>query len=233
MGDAYRIATKVPWEDDLRDWSARFSTAAGAAHDLQDRARAHRGKGYRVRVHEPGDDWGPRRSLKELDDTAARRLEHMGFGDVLWIKNETDGVEWRIRKLHDEDPPDVQLPEANTHVDYLYGYLFREHRGDFPGIESWGTCNRRYIAGTTTWSEHSPWLAPDPGCNALDVHASYAVMNDVAHRVDSLPHVAKVLFYNHEWTKATGWISANIGHYDHVHIEGPRDHGGLAAACHY
>jgi hypothetical protein len=237
MADSFRIATKVPWEDHIREWSPRFGTAEAVSQELLDRANhpEHRGQGFQFRMRCPGDDFGPKRTFKDLRDTATRRLKAADFGDMLLCKALKDNVVWHIRKIKEDDPA-LDLPEANSHIDYLYTYFFRDHKKDFAAIENWGTCNRRYIDGTTDWSQHSPWLAPDAGCNAIDIHSSYQVMFNVSRRASSLgaPHVAKILFYGQEWLPEGGWRSVSgIGHYDHVHIEGPRDHGGLAGACNY
>jgi hypothetical protein len=238
MGDAYRIAG-VERDGDVRDWSKKFPTPHAVAVELHNRAMkpVHHGDGYRFRMRKPKEEFGPIRSGDELVPTAERRMAVAGFGDLLVCKAEKDNWRWFIRKIHDSDPP-INLSEANPHIDYLYTYFFRDHRSDYPGIENWGTCNRRFIDGSTTWSEHSPWQGPNAGCNAIDIHASHDVMDNIFHRVAQLggPHAAKALFYGREWTPQTGIINApSIGHShdDHVHVEGPRDHGGLASGCNY
>jgi hypothetical protein len=233
MGDAYRIAGVEP-DGDMRDWSHKFPNAHSVAVELHDRAAQprHQGQGFRFRLRAPNEDFGPKRTAGELVAVAEKRLLSIGFGDVLVCKAEKDDWRWFMRKIKDMDLP-INLSEANTHIDWIYTYFFRDHRDEFPGIESWGTCNRRFIDGTSDWSQHAPWNAPNPGCNAIDLHASYTVMFNISRRCSSIQHVAKVLFYNHEWTPSTGWIPASVGHYDHVHVEGPRDHGGLANACNY
>lgn len=236
MGDAYRLATKVPWENSYRDWSHKYETLDGVLDELQNRARNHRGKEFREQVR--GDNrWGNNRELPGAIIAVKSDLKRVGFGDVVIVQANRDGVEWRIRKIHDKDEP-IDRPEANEHIDFLYTWVFRDHKDQFPGIECWGTCNRRYIDGTTIWSEHAPWNAPDAGCNAIDYHASYNTMFDLSRTLinnqDTRHHITKILFYGHEWTPSLPWVSSsNVGHYDHVHVEGPRDHGGLASACHY
>jgi hypothetical protein len=234
MGDAYRVATKVPWENHVRDWSGKFNTIDGALAEVRDRADHHRGKLFDERRygHEP---FGNDRPLSDTMTAARHDLVQGPFGEIVQVRALEDNVQWWVKKLKDKDDP-INLPEANVHIDWLYTYVFRDHRSSYPTVENWGTCNRRFIDGTTEWSEHSPWNAPDPGCNAIDFHASYDVMFHLSRDLAGGPHAAKLLFYRMEWTKATGWINApSIGtsHDDHVHVEGPRDHGSLAAACHY
>lgn len=233
MGDAYRIATKVPWEPSPRDWSHKFNTVPGVLQELRSRAENHRGDQFDERVRGK-EQFGNDRNLKLTIDAAEHDLNQGGFGNVIIVRAHKDNVEWWVRKIHDRDEI-PNRPEANTHIDFLYHWMFAEHKSDYPGIECWGTCNRRFIDGTTIWSEHSPWLPGNPGCNAIDAHASYDVMYALSRDLPSLKaHVAKILFYGHEWTPSTGWISTpSVGHYDHVHTEGPRDHGGLASACNY
>lgn len=232
MGDAYRIATKVPWEIGPREWSHKFATPDAVLRELKDRADTHKGKQFDEKIR--GDEkWGNDRILQKTLEAMDHNVSKMHFGDIAQMRSLKDEVEWWIRKIKDKDDS-LNRPEANSHIDYLYTYVFRDHKNEYPGIENWGTCNRRFIAGTTTWSEHCPWNAPDPGCNAIDYHASYDVMYKLSRDLAGHQHVAKILFYVHEWTPSTGWISApGIDHYDHVHVEGPRDHGGLASACHY
>lgn len=237
MGDAYRIATKVPWENNVRDWSGRYPTIDGVLRELRDRAQSHQGDGYQERLygHEP---YGNIRPLNLTLDAARHDLTAGVFGDIVQVRSQKDNVAWWVKKLKDTNEP-IDRPEANVHIDFLYAYFFRDHIGEFPGLENFGTCNRRYIDGTFDWSEHSPWLPPDPGCNAIDFGgAGYDMLYKVSRRLSDLggPHVAKVLYYRHEWTAATGWIYApaiGTSHDTHVHAEGPRDHGGLAAACSY
>lgn len=232
MGDKYRIATKVPWESSPRDWSHPYFTQDAVLKELHNRAVSHRGEEFDERIR--GHQWGNDRILKLTIDAAHHDLRDASFGDIVQVRSLKDNVEWWVRKLKDRDDP-INRPEANTHIDFLYTWVFRDHKSNYNGIECWGTCNRRYIDGTTTWSEHSPWLPRNPGCNAIDYHASYDVMYKLSRDLTNLrDHVAKILFYGHEWTPGTGWIyTPSVGHYDHVHAEGPRDHGGLASACNY
>lgn len=232
MGEKYRIGTKVPWENHFRDWSHPFATIEDVVDELSDRAKNHRGKEFREMVR--GEQtWGNDRELGMTLLAVKNNLKRLGFGGVVIVEANRDRVEWRIIKLRDVDPVEAR-PEANEHVNFIYGYVFSTHRDEYQGVESWGTCNRRYIDGTSIWSEHSPWHSPNPGCNAVDFHASYSVMYKLSRDLAGKEHVAKILFYGHEWTPETGWISnSSVGHYDHVHVEGPRNHGYLDSACHY
>lgn len=232
MGDAYKVATKVPWESGPRDWSGKFPNVDLALREVRNRADNHRGELFDERIIGK-EAFGNDRALPPTIDAAKHDLKQGPFGEVIAVRALKDEVEWRVRKIKDADPPDVNLSEANAHIDAIYSWVFKHHRSDYPGIQNWGTCNRRYIAGSTTWSEHSPWNSPNPGCNAIDINAGTSVMYELSRDLAGKDHVAKILYYNHEWTKGTGWIYANVGHYDHVHVEGPRDHGGLAGACRY
>lgn len=234
MADKYKIATKVPWEIGPRDWSHDYSTIDGVVDELMSRARSHQGERFDERLR--GDQhWGVERTLTNTRPPVEHALARASFGDIEQVRALSDKVQWWIRKLRDVDPV-VNMSETNYHIDILYDWIFKER--SYPGIENWGTCNRRYIAGTTEWSQHCPWYAlsgrPETaGCNALDIHGSHDVMFSLSRDLAGRDHVAKVLFYDHEWTPQTGWIYANVDHYDHVHVEGPRDHGGLAPACNY
>jgi hypothetical protein len=239
MGDAYRIATKVPWEDDPRDWSGKFNTVEGVLHELRDRAEHHRGKQFDERVKGKGQ-FGNDRPLVLTIDAARHDLVGGQFGDCIIVRSHDDNVEWWTRKIKDKDPV-INLSEANKNIDWIYQYVFSTHHDRYPGVQNWGTCNRRFIDGTTEWSEHSPWYPGNQsgsgGCNAIDFNASHDVMYELSRDLSQeQQHVAKILFYRMEWTPQTGWINApSIGtsHDGHVHVEGPRIHGGLAPACNY
>jgi hypothetical protein len=230
MGDRYRLATVVPWND-TKDWSGDINTVDGVIHEVSLRARKHQGQQFDEKRR--GQPFGNDRPLPETLDAAHHDLVQGPFGEIVVVRAHLDNVEWWVRKLRDTDPV-ANLPEANVHIDYLYNWVNGRH---YAGLENWGTCNRRFIDGTTEWSQHSPWQAPDPGCNAIDWHSTYQVMYDLSRDVArNRNHCAKILFYGHEWTPGTGWISApSIGHShdDHVHMEGPIDHGPLAGACNY
>lgn len=234
MADAFRIATRVPWDADFSpDWGPRFDNVNDAMAALTKRVDKvkHHGAGFKQR--DRGEPFGPVRTMTGALRVFKSAMRDSDFGDVRVLLSVKSHTAWLMRHIHVPDPT-IDRPEANVHIDAIWTYVFREMHDVFPNAESWGTCVRRYIDGTTTWSEHSPWQAPDPGCNAVDIHDSFDNMKAIAYNhLAGHDHVAKILFADHEWTPSTGWISASIDHWDHVHVEGPRDHGALAASCGY
>jgi hypothetical protein len=82
--------------------------------------------------------------------------------------------------------------------------------------------NKRYIDGTTTWSQHSPWQEDGCTSNAEDFHApTIAEMRAIADDCIENGKVSKVLLAGNEWLPTGGWrwVGSYIGHYDHAHIE--------------
>jgi hypothetical protein len=230
MADAYRIAVRVPWDADWGpDWGPRWPHIDQAMAALRQRVdrRKHRGKGFRQRGRD--EAFGPIREMAEALEIFGEVMTRSDPGDIRFLMAVKDHVIWMMRHVEVPDPV-IDRPEANQHVDWIYTHVFRELRSQFPDAENWGTCNRRFIAGTTIWSEHCPWPAALPqgeGANAIDIHDSATAMHALAYdHLAGQAHVAKILYADHEWLPSGGWRPVpGIGHYDHIHVEGPREHG--------
>lgn len=215
----YRVA------NDIGDWRSPLWTDPlkfGEAIDLvKKRAVRVQGEGFRQKTRGDGD-FGP---VRDLTDSLApyfrRRVSNGHVGDVhiLWaLKND-------LHIMVREVAPTISLipTPGNDHIDRLWTELV-QRLGYTP--ENWGFCVRRFIDGTSTWSQHAPW--PDgpggTGANAVDIRArSYSEGDHIRNilvgmRTNGFP-VGTVL-----WRVA--------GHYDHVHAEGaPKRTGSPLGSC--
>lgn len=136
------------------------------------------------------------------------------------------GTDLRIRYAAVE----TEWPAADTPgtpaIDKVYSAVFRNPAYANKGVVSWGIVNCRRIAGSSSWSQHA-WG------NGLDIHASFAVMTDLAAflameaRDGRLP-IAQILFDGKAWTPDQGWHPANLSspHTDHIHVSGSPMQGG-------
>lgn len=227
----YRLAVKVPWDDhDARDWGGVHKRAAGVVDELMGRVGGH---GRRFRIRERNDPkWGPIRNLAELDNKVRQRLraERFHVGDVLIIVSEKDKVRWLIREV--ATMPKLINTSGDSHVDWMHTKVFKTLRSEFPGAQSWGICNARFIGSTTQPSMHWPRGSPATA-RAEDIHAATnATMRQIANHVADPAHCDKILHAGSEWLPSRGWffVGSFIGHYDHFHWES-KDSSGSLGRC--
>lgn len=169
---------------------------------------------FRLRVD---GDLGP-----ELDRaTMLRRLE----GRLKRLapaahRLELRGTDLRIRYAAVEVPWEPANTPGTPAIDLVYAAVFDNPTWADRGVVSWGIVNCRRIAGSQTWSQHA-WG------NGLDIHASFAVMTELASFLSDeadagrLP-IAQILFDSSVWTPREGWRHAVLStpHTDHVHVSG-------------
>ena len=222
MTEAWRVATSVPWDSDQSpDWGQPFDSVHDAVAEVMKRARKHRGSGYRIR--ERGEAWGPVRTFKNLDEHLAHRIGDKTFktGNVLLIQSQNDMVRWLVREI-DRPPVIMDIPDGNNGIDKNHTLIFRDHADLHRNAESWGILNKRFIDGTSTWSQHAPWRPDNCTSNAEDFHApSLDAMKAIARDIIDNGTCSKILLAGSEWLPVGGWrfVGSFIGHYDHAHIE--------------
>jgi len=218
----YRIATRVPWDADHGpDWGRIYDTEKSAIDEVLRRAKLHKGAKFRLR--ERKETFGPERRFNELDTVIANRIDdsfHVGDTLVLWSLS--DNVQWLIRKVHTR-PEVMDVSDGNDGIDVNHTLIFgKDGRKKHPNAESWGILNKRYISGTTTWSQHAPWHEDQCTSNAEDFHApTLDGMRSIADDIVRNGKAAKMLLAGEEWLPASGWrfVGSYIDHYDHLHCE--------------
>lgn len=224
----FRIATKIPHDADKSpDWG-QVLTEQAVVKELMKRADTHRGAGFKLR--ERSEDYGVKRQYFELDKQVHLRLnKKFEVGSVLVAWAMKDDVQWLIRRVETE-PKVVNVPSGNDGIDVNHSLIFgKEGRKKHPRAESWGILNKRYIAGTTIWSQHSPWPQDSCTSNAEDFHApTLAEMQAICNDVEANGRVEKMLLAGREWLPGTGWryVGSYIDHFDHAHIEPLPTRGG-------
>jgi hypothetical protein len=186
-----------------------------------------RNTGPRWRIKERGeDDWGMwRDKVNDVIVHARDRVTTMGIGDVLLVDGENHPYTITIRKV-DVEPPVIQT-EGNSKVDQIYTYVIRKYH-----VMNYGICNRRYIDGTTDWTQHAPWPDPDKGSNAWDIGAVtqsmlYTIATDLVGQAKGgqLP-IYRVIVGNKIWDSVQGWHTYTGEFHTHVHAEGTPDRTG-------
>lgn len=180
---------------------------------MNGRNRANKlGGPYRVKKR--GEkNWGKPSGLPDAMSDVRRRLFAGDVGDMILLQCDSDKRNSPVigfRKVHrkrilENVPP---VPACTPQV----ADIWREVWAKFGGkITSWGICNCRKIAGSTSWSQHA-W------CNAWDIHGSVGTMSEVAHFLmanrDRL-QLAAVLW------QGRNLITGNSvdDHFDHVHTD--------------
>lgn len=89
----------------------------------------------------------------------------------------------------------------------------------FDGAVSWGIYNRRYIAGTRTWSQHA-WG------NALDISNAGGIASTLYPRMAYLDHVYGWLMGKRDELPIGSILWRVPAHFDHIHLEGrPKQYG--------
>ena len=217
MGIAYRIrkAQDAPW-------SARLPQVK--AIDRWERFTKQAGGPYRFGIvnddYEDFHGWGPERRYIEARHRLPGRLDDLHIGDLL-LTDTARGPHIAIRKV----PAKTRVPDSSgtEQIDKIRVELFRM----FSSLESWGICNCRPVAGSSTWSQHA-W------CNAEDVHGSFIAMGAAADwlvrsgKTRQLP-VGQVIFNRRVWEYGDSESRPYTGlnpHLDHIHYTGHPHRGG-------
>lgn len=193
-------------------------------------------KKRKMRLKERAEkDWGIWRG--QLEETMDRweqmvKSSKSGEGILLDIENYPYTIGTRI--IMDEKPT-VQT-EGNSDIDKIFTWLVRNENGRNGGI-----CNKRNIAGSSSWSQHSPWPPPDPGSNAVDWFASPDSMDelyDQAHRLANAANkepasvpVGLILCGSQSWEPGRGWGPSSAEYHRHLHIQGRRTRSGTPRSC--
>lgn len=227
MAEAFRVGVERPSDESIHWGSGRLSHKQ-ALERVFTQLRKHKGAGYRRGAR--GEDLGPKRTLAELQSIEPDVLDRMRVGDVERIRCLKDGTLVFVRRVQFHREPETVPTAGNSAIDRLYALVFRE-LPDW-GQENWGICNRRPIAGTSIWSQHCPWPAPDDGSNAIDIGGIGKATGDkLAAALVKEPACGKILWNGRAWDRERGWrVVPGIGHDDHLHVEGPRTRTGQPLA---
>ena len=175
-------------------------------------------KTRRMRLRERSEkDWGVwRKDLPPTIEAWKRRAETLENGEVLLLDFEDYPYTVATRAI-EEKPPTIAT-DGNSDVDEIYSWLVRNVAGRNGGI-----CNRRPIAGTSTWSQHSPWGGADPGSNAVDWFAAPDTMDALYDQGAKLARaglpIGLILVGSKAWTPG-GWGGSSAAYHRHLHIEG-------------
>jgi hypothetical protein len=198
------------------------------------RTRARKLNGPEWKVKRAGDD-DTLRTFKVRSDAIkywTTKSKHEDIGDVWIIRDGLSGVKFKAVEFH----PALVNTEGNSDIDKIYSEVLDIWRGK---IWNDGICNRRAIEGTSSWSQHSPWPAPNPGSNAWDIGAKFDQLKIIAPwlvakaKHNDLP-IGRVIFNHQIWDPSQGW-HAYVGsdpHTSHIHVEGtPERQGTPRASC--
>jgi hypothetical protein len=216
--------------DGTRTGMVTLAKARSLVHDQA--AKYAKAKDRRMRLKMRNEaKWGTwRTQLDETMEAWERKLKADGDpGEILAMDIEGWPYSIGTRIIMDE-PPQVQT-EGNADIDKIFTWLVRNENGRNGGI-----CNRRNIAGSSSWSQHSPWPPPDPGSNAVDWFASPDTMDELyeqAHRLagaasrepSSVP-VGLILVGSQKWEPGSGFSQSGAEYHRHLHIQGRRTRTG-------
>lgn len=214
--------------DLVTTWLDREYGEDGAVKQIGRRTYYPRHRGKKFIVRRRGDTWSDPMLRKDALNRFADILSDNEVGDVAVISSLRSGFRWLGRTV-DEEPDAVQT-EGNEHIDVIYAFAFLQMK--HLGGRDWGICNRRNIDGTTIWSQHSPWPEGQGckrGANAMDIGMigpdakkngwllAKAIVNELGGEV-----CGKVLWDGQAWTSGGVFHPVpGIGHFDHLHVEGP------------
>jgi hypothetical protein len=180
--------------------------------------------------------WGTWR--KELDETMEaweRKLKSDGDpGEILGLDIENYPYIIGTRIILDEPP--TRQTDGNSDIDKIFTWLVENENGRNGGI-----CNKRNIAGSSQWSQHSPWGPPDPGSNAVDWFAipdtmdqlyeeGHRLANAASQEPGSVP-VGLILCGSTAWAPGVGWHPSSAEYHRHLHIQGRRERSGTPRSC--
>lgn len=220
---------RVKWHD--QGYSNRNLSLDGAMKKARAEMQGKRGP-FQV-SNQSADGWGPEfpalpAALAALKD----RAKAVGIGDDAVIKGARQGTDFHVRAM------EVQTsPPAPSNANAKIQRIWREVHENFKNVGSMGTCVRRPIAGSASWSQHSPWPHYDCTANAWDIAADAKTMNRIrtyleknAHRLDVgyVIHDRMVSFEGQNRHAYTGVDP----HTSHVHVDcSPEQTGSPCGAC--
>ena len=208
-GDRTKAITFAKAKDNVRDQARKYAVDKDRRMRLGIRGKGELGM-WRTELDKTMEQW--------------ENLIHSNKpGEVILLDVEEYPYSIGTRII-DVAPPTKQT-DGNDDIDKIFTWLVANKNGRNGGI-----CNRRAISGTSTWSQHSPWPAPDPGSNALDWFSYPDSMNelyDQGHDVvrAKLP-IGLVLVGNQAWEPDRGWHLSSAEYHRHLHIEGRNHRGG-------
>jgi len=184
----YRVADRPP--QDLGD-------AIAYIRNVMSRP-AHQGAGYVIK--EVGMEWSRVRTLAETLDRLSERLaadEVDAYWTIMAVK---DRFRMWVLKV-DQNPAVVIDTDGSIAIDIIWGTISTR----FDGVQNWGICACRRIAGTWTWSQHA-W------CNGLDVGGGTELLDRVAAYTQELARRGYLPVGQTLWRAP--------GHYNHIHYSG-------------
>ena len=195
---------------------------------------------FRIKIRSQAG-WGVSRDdIGGTMDRIGELMPKIQVGDSILVEL-SDGVVWALRKSRERLRLPIKDTQGNDDIDKIYTWALNA----FKKVGSLGICARRQIAGTSSWSEHSPWKAPDPGANAWDI--TWPTLAQQVAAVKKLVHAAErneipmgyIISWmgsdTRQWKKGEGWSSYNglDQHKSHAHAQGLKWHSGQtpAASC--
>jgi hypothetical protein len=219
--------------DGTRTQMITFPKARDAVHDQAKKYAADKDRKMRLQV--VGEKYGVWRPELEQTMEAWERLvkgEKPGNG----VRLDIEGYPYTIgTRVIEDEKPTIQT-EGNSDIDKIFTYLVRTFNGRNGGI-----CNKRNIAGTGTWSQHSPWGPPDPGSNAVDWFSIPDNMDELSEQGRELAAAASrepgavpvglILCGSQAWEPGRGWHTSGAEYHRHLHIQGRRERSGTPRSC--
>lgn len=170
-----------------------------------------------------GKTWGPERNAREAFRIMRNEAKREPVGTVWWIKLANNNI-IRFRKVH-YNPPTIDT-QGNNNVDKAYTEIFNRWKG----LENWGICVCRDIAGTSTTSQHAY-------CNAIDIHGTPSQMFEISRWAEAnftRLNVYTIIFNRQAFSKPTPYWHFYGGvnpHTDHVHLDFDPQGSGFPTAC--
>lgn len=175
---------------------------------LEGRAKNFPGP-WDTRIRGKGD-WKSKKALPKALDEFEWRLGLAEENDIVMLRSTSAGKIIHLREILVETGPppgagkDINgYSSATDNIQKLCDYIV--DRG--PGWVSWGICNCRRVAGSSTWSQHA-W------CNAIDVSWTSAAGKGfidklVADVKRDVPHLVSQIIWRD-----------GAAHESHVHFSG-------------
>jgi hypothetical protein len=216
MTETYNVVQYQVGVQGLSTWT-KPSDLSVAIENITKRA-SEVGRPYRIA--EKGDDFGPKRTIPEVKTVLSKKAEAGEVGDK-WLLSAGDAAKtFVLRKVTTK----LKLIDTvgTNQVDLIYSAVTAK----FQNVISWGICNCRSIAGSSSWSQHA-W------CHAWDIHATPAVMQAVFDflvkeaKAKRLP-VAHAIYNRKIWTPSEGLhgYGGSNPHTDHVHVDASPNFSG-------
>lgn len=238
------------WHTDR--FEAELDSPSKAAHAVRKRLARWDG-GYRAKMR--GNDWPAHFvDLGAVMADVRAFLDRAGDGDMVLVDSEKAPGAVAVR-CYEVVAPAVQTI-GNAQIDLIWTGV----HAAFPTVASYGICNRRFVEGTTQWTEHCPWPADEMwardgfpsamdsiGSNAWDIGGPMSLLTPVATYLQregqkwhetpvraGLP-VGFFIYNRREWDPVNGYrpYGGSNPHTGHIHVQGIPWHNGVQprAAC--